>query len=121
RAVFTYLQGAPDRLRLDREAINLWWHRLSVRFDTLWSDAYFPWLWSLPERFDSLEAARDWARKLAQYGSEVLAQAEASMPVRAGRMYRSKVEAERVFWAMYYSEKNFGFVKERQDERAAKT
>lgn len=118
-AVFIYIQGAPANLRLDRDSINQWWRRLSTRFDSLWSDAYFPWLWSLPDQFDPFHAAKDWARMLAEFGREVLAEAEESMPVRSGRLYKSKVEAERAYWTFYYSDKNFGFVKEREDERSS--
>lgn len=120
-AVFTYLQGAPERLRFDREAINAWWQRLSSRFDVLWSDAFFPWLWSLPENFDPSLAAKEWVQRLAEFGQEVLAEAIASMPVRIGRAYRSQVEAQRVFWGLFYSDKNFAFMRERANERATNT
>lgn len=115
-AVFIYLEGAPPSLRLDRDSINAWWRRLSVRYDSLWSDAYFPWLWSLPEDIDPFQAAKKWARMLAEFGKEVLAEAEDTMPVRIGRFYKSRVEAERAYWALFFSDKNFGFAKERHDD-----
>ena len=119
RSALVYLMGAPQKPQSERDTAQLWWQKLSARFDALWSDTYFPWLWSLPDKVDDLEAARDWSQRLLEVARQVLHEAEKALPQRTGRAYRAKVEAERAFWTSFYSEKHFGFLKEWKNERAA--
>ncbi len=112
-AVFAYLEGAPDRIMYDRDSAQAWWDRLARRFDNLWSDDYFPWLWSVPEPFDEQDVLnRVWALKLRDHALRVLREVERAMPSHAGRRYRSSVLAERVFWGCLYRKDNFPFFKE---------
>lgn len=115
-AVFMYLQGAPDRLKFDTESSE-WWTRSGRRFESLWSQEYFPWLWSLPESFDQEQALTHWATLLRDHGLTVLREVYASMPVHEGRRWRSRSMSERRFWGALYH--HFPQLKEVQHEHGA--
>ncbi len=97
-AVFTLLEGAPERLQLDRDAIDAWWRKLQSRFDALWSDDYFPWLWSVAEDFDRGEEERRWLERLKRHAETILKEAWSRLPIRHGRSFASRVAAERKFY-----------------------
>jgi len=109
-AVFKYLEGAPETIQFDRVSAKAWWQRFSGRFSSLWSQDYFPWLWSVPDPFDEESVLTEWVKLLRDRGLAVLSEATAVLPRRAGRQYRALVEAERTFWAALY--RAFPFVKE---------
>lgn len=96
-AVFSLL-GAPERLQLDRDAIDAWWRKLQSRFDALWSDDYFPWLWSVAEDFDRGEEERRWLERLKKHAETILKEAWFQLPLRNGRSFASRVAAERKFY-----------------------
>ncbi len=95
-AVFALLEGGPEDLRLDRDAIQAWWAAAARRFESLWTADYFPWLWRVPDDFDRARCERDWAKRLRAHALRVLAEAEAGLPARSGRRYRARVAAERI-------------------------
>lgn len=109
-AVFAYLQGGPNKIQFDDPFDQATWERFQRSFETAWSDAFFPWLWSVPEPIDEELALRQWAEKLKSFALEVLRQVEHAMPSHAGRNYKAKVVAERRFYAGLF--KNFPFLKE---------
>jgi CRISPR system Cascade subunit CasA len=113
--VLTYLGAAGGAA--DRDAAQAWWRRFAVRFEELWSDAFFPWLWSVPEPFDPDAVLGAWARRLRDFALQVLREAEAALPAHQGRQYRALVMAERRFYQALYGKDNFGFLKEESDER----
>lgn len=102
-AVFTYLQGAPEKLKLDREAVVAWWTRCEARFESLWSDAYFPWLWSRPDDLDTTAELGEWTLLLYDHARTVLREVEDSMPSRAGRTYRARTRAEQRLRSALYT------------------
>lgn len=116
-AVLVYLSATTENPSLERECIQAWWRRFATRFEDRWSHAYFPWLWSVPEPFDSESALTDWARQLRDIALAVLREAEAALPTRTGRRYRARALAERRFWAALYAKDNFAFLKEESHER----
>lgn len=116
-AVLAYLEGAPDRLQFDRDSAQAWWTRFGRRFETLWSEDYFPWLWSVPEPFDELTVLKEWTLHMRDLALTVLREVEQTMPVHAGLPYRTRVQAERRFWGALYN--TFPFLKEEKHERVA--
>lgn len=111
-AVFCYLQGAPETLKFDDARTQAIWERFARRFDNSWSDAFFPWLWAVPEPVDEQAALREWAQKLKTFAQEVLREVEAAMPSHTGRAFRAITAAERFFWYRLYD--SFSFLKEVQ-------
>ncbi len=119
-AVFSYLQGGPEHLRLDRDSIEGWWGHVSRDFETRWAPDYFPWLWETAERntSESREAASvEWARTLRDHALASLSEAEYSLPVRSGRHYRALVEGRRTFFRLLTNKNNFPFLKEDFNDR----
>lgn len=116
-AVLTYLEGAPEELRFDRESARSWWTQCAHRFETLWAEEYFPWLWSLPDSFEEHVQLRNWTLRMRDLGLEVLREVEASMPQRVGFAYRTRVRAEQRYWSSLYS--TFPWLKEEVDEHIA--
>lgn len=111
-AVFSFIEGGPDTIDFGSDSAQAWWSPYARRFEALWSAEYFPWLWSVPEPFDSAQVTREWAQRLCGHALTVLREAQEAMPGRVGRRYRARVQAERVFWGALYSEKHFPFLKE---------
>jgi len=118
-AVFAYIEGAPESIQFDRASAKAWWQRFSSRFTDLWSRDYFPWLWSVPDPFEEETVLNAWTRLLADRALAVLDEAAAAMPQRTGRQYRTRVQAERTFWAALYRE--LPHLKEEKHERIAST
>lgn len=114
-AVFTFMEGAPASIQFDRASAKAWWQRFSGRFTALWSEAYFPWLWSVPDPFEEEPVLKAWAGQLCDHALTVLGEASTVLPQRAGRPYRTRVQAERTFWAGLYRE--FPLLKEEKHER----
>ncbi|MGI6609734.1 MAG: type I-E CRISPR-associated protein Cse1/CasA [Limnochordia bacterium] len=115
-AVFSFLEGGPDTINYDSDSAQAWWTRYARRFEALWSVEYFPWLWSVPEAFDSGQILREWAQRLSKHALRVLREAQEAMPEREGRRYRARVQSDRVFWGALYSENNFPFLREERHE-----
>lgn len=120
-AVFSYLQGGPDHLRLDRDSIEGWWTRVSQHFEARWAHDYFPWLWAaaVRETPESREAALvEWAQTLRDHALASLSEAEHSLPMRSGRHYRAFVEGRRTFFRLLTNKNHFPFLKEEHNERS---
>lgn len=118
-AVLAYLSAAAEKAPLDRESIQAWWRRFSGQFEGWWSEAFFPWLWSVPEPFDDRTVLTEWVIRLRDGALTVLREAEQALPRHTGRQYRALVEAERRFWAALYAKNNFPFLKEEKHEHTA--
>ena len=115
-AAFTLIQGAPGVIKYDRDSAQAWWRRFATRFESLWSERYFPWLWSVEEPIDQDAALLQWATMLRDDAWLVFREVGNAMPMHAGRKYKTWVHAERAFWGALYSEANFPFLKEVQHE-----
>ncbi len=113
-AVLAYLTAAHPNWE-QRDSLQAWWRGVLNRFQQLWSDAFFPWLWSVPEPFDQLEMLRQWVLKLRDDALQTLREAEDALPSRIGQQYRARVAAERRFWASLYAKDTFPFL--RQEEK----
>jgi len=109
-AVFCYLQGGSEGIKLDRKSSQAWWDQTHQRYETLWNDDFFPWLWSLPEGFDLDEACKDWAARLRDHALVVLDETMLTMPSHTGHCYRAQTQAKRFFWGALY--KHFPMLKE---------
>ncbi len=116
-AVFVLMEGAPEKIAFERDSATAWWERYADRFEQLWSDAYFPWLWSVPEPFDHSEQALGWIRRLQGFAEIVLRDAERALPQHTGRYWHARVAAERAFYGALYH--NFPDLKEARHERTA--
>jgi len=116
-AVFALMQGAPEKLAFDDDTANAWWNRFATRFEALWSDDYFPWLWSLPAPLDKNEARLDWAGRLKRHAEIVLQEAEPALPRHTGRLWHTRVAAGRTFYGALY--KHFPDLKEARHEHIA--
>ncbi len=117
-ALFAHILGAPARLRLDDDFAGGSWPTWARRFEDLWSQQYFPWLWSIPEPLSRDEAIREWVEQLHEYALQVLLEAEESLPAHSGRKYQIQVRVRNIFWGAYYN--NFAFMRgEKGFERSA--
>ncbi|GAB4353070.1 MAG: hypothetical protein Kow0060_03240 [Methylohalobius crimeensis] len=116
-AVFAYLEGSPEKIQFDRDSAQDWWEKSQRRFNTLWSDDYFPWLWSVPEDFDEDSAHREWIERLRDHAFDVLNETREAMPAHSGRRWRSRTQAEGRFWGALYH--HFPQLKENRHDTAA--
>lgn len=116
-ALFAYIEGAPETIQFDRASAKAWWQRFSGRFASLWSQDYFPWLWAVPDPFEEEPLLKSWVKLLSDHALTVLHEASAAMPKRTGRLYRTQVQAERIYWSSLYRE--FPMLKEEKHERTA--
>lgn len=91
-----------------------WGKAIVEAFEREWSDAFFPWLWSASDEEDAEAALVAWARQLRDAGLEALGKAEASLPMHAGRRYKARTTARRVFWSRLLT--RFPCLKEERDE-----
>ncbi len=114
QAAFTLIQGAPSSIKYDRDSAQTWWRRFAARFESLWSERYFPWLWSVEEPIDHDAALLQWAKMLRDDAWLVFREVGEAMPMHAGRKYKTWVRAERAFWRALYNEGNFPFLKEKE-------
>lgn len=101
-AVFSYILGAPMELKWDHKFATSIWRNVERRYETLWSDQYFPWLLSLPENFEEEEALRSWLEILQTHAVSIIQDVEESLPNHTGRQYRVKTEVRTRFWGAYY-------------------
>ncbi|MDD2202420.1 MAG: type I-E CRISPR-associated protein Cse1/CasA [Firmicutes bacterium] len=108
-AVFAYVLGAPQKLDLDDAFGNSAWMRASRRFESGWSQEYFPWLFSVPEPFDDQEELRHWVEILRKHALTVLEEVEDGMANHSGRQYRILTEVRNRFWGAFY--RNFAFMR----------
>jgi CRISPR type I-E/ECOLI-associated protein CasA/Cse1 len=118
-ALFVLMQGAPAKLTFDDDTTSAWWQRFAGHFSSLWSDDYFPWLWTRPDSFDRAEARLDWARRLRVHAETVLHEAEQELPQHTGRSWHARVAAGRTFYGALYNQKNFPDLKEARHENIA--
>lgn len=109
-AVFCYVQGGAEEIKLDKKSSQAWWDQIQQKYERLWNDDFFPWLWSLPEGFDSDEARKAWAARLRGHALVVLNEAILTMPKHIGHRYRAETQARRFFWGALY--KHFPMLKE---------
>ncbi len=116
-AVFAIMQGAPEKLAFDDDTANAWWKRFTARFETLWSDDYFPWLWSLPDPLDKDQARLDWTDRIKRHAETVLQEAEQALPRHTGRLWHARVAAGRAFYGALH--KHFPDLKEARHEHIA--
>lgn len=92
-AILCLLQGAPEKLNYQDGRAD----GCLAEFDQLVDTAFFPDLWAAVEIEDADERKRLWARRLANFGRDILSHAEQSLPVPEGRRYRALAAAERIF------------------------
>lgn len=110
-AVLAYLSTAlTDRGSRDRDAAQAWLRRFTIRFESLWSDRFFPWLWAVPETADLETPLVAWAKQLQTMALAVLDEVEQTLPTHVGRRYRARVAAEQLFRAS--AAKHFPFLRE---------
>lgn len=109
-AVLTYMAAATSAT--DRDSFQTWWRGAAGRFQALWTDAFFNWLWSVPDPVDQRLALSQWARQLRDYALEVLREAERVLPKHVGRRFGARAAAERRFWTALYANGNFPFLRE---------
>lgn len=114
-AIFAFLEGGREELRLDRDVSQMWWGQFGSRFGQSWSEDFFPWLWSIVDPSDDESALRRWAEKLRTFALEVFREALLVMPERSGHRWRSRTRAERIFWGSI--NRNFPLLKEVGNER----
>lgn len=110
-AILAYLSAAlSDEHGRDRDAAQAWLRRFTERFETLWSDRFFPWLWAAPETADPATPLTSWAKTLRDLALGVLGDVEQALPTHVGRRYRARVAAERRFHTALV--RNFPLLKE---------
>ena len=114
-AVFSLLEGGPDKIKRDDSIVEAWWSHVSEDFEQRWSSRYFAWLWRAAEA--DTEEARDrarleWVHHLCQMALTSLSVAEKRLPQHHGRHYRAITEAHRTFYRMLYNKNNFPNLKE---------
>lgn len=113
-AIASYLEVGKGNLAQSAQVSYLWWSRWAGRFDDLWTDAYFPWLWRAEAPFGPWLTG--WAAQLRDWAWQVLTEAEQVMPHQAGRGYRNGLAAARAFDSALYAPKHFPFLKEARYE-----
>lgn len=101
-AVFSYLQGAPDDVKWDQNYSSSVWTSIERRFESLWSDEYFPWLFSLTESESEDAALERWINILRQHGLQVIEEAVQVLPSHTGRQYQVKTAIRSRFWGAYF-------------------
>lgn len=114
-ALFVALEGAPEQIKFDRDSAQAWWERFAASYTTAWSDAYFPWLWSMAEQFDADARLDEWTRLVRGHALRVLHDAFLALPQHRGRRWRTRSEAERVFIGAFYNQ--FPHLKEDRNDR----
>lgn len=98
-AVLVLLEGGPEQVKWekDQREIGDWWELTQGAFSGAWTAEYFPWLWGTVDETDDEAARLKWLRTVHHVGRQVLADALARFPEHAGRRYRARAAAERVF------------------------
>lgn len=118
-AVFAHILGAPDQLRLDDEFATAIWANLVREFEVKWSGKYFPWLFSVPEKFAQDQEIRRWVEILRDIALEVLEKVEAALPGHGGRTYRIRTQVRNRFWGGLY--RHFEFLRRENGEHTVST
>jgi len=108
------MEAGKGNLVRSAQVSYLSWSRWTGRFDDLWTDAYFPWLWRAEAPFGPWLTG--WAAQLRDWAWQVLTEAEQVMPHQAGRGYRNGLGAARAFDNALYAPKHFPFLKEARYE-----
>lgn len=116
-AVLTLLTGDSEKHKLGPNSVKEGWTRFAKLFEALWSDDFFPWLWSVPDSFDHETELKRWAVQLRGHALTVMGEAEHAAPQRAARRYRVRVQADRTFWGALH--RNFPFLKGERYEHGA--
>lgn len=98
RAIRTYLEGCPAEGK-PRKVVETWSDRWKTRFESLWMDEYFQFLWGTADDFEPEAIQAMWARALWKVAQMTLGEAMAAMPQHSGRRYYSRVGARRTLWA----------------------
>lgn len=101
-AFFAYLQAGRDKLDFDDATAQTTWERFGRHFEELWSDRYFPWLWSIPEPVDKDKALRDWVQYLKRLGEQLLDEIERTLPTHEGRRYKAITACRRFYYGRLY-------------------
>ena len=115
-AFFVAAEGAPDKLRFDRDSAAAWWVDVRRRFEQLWEPEYFPWLWRAALGNDTNKSLDDWHRMTARHAEAVLNATIDNLPGHTGRSYKIRVEAQRRFRGALLT--NFPNLKEESNETA---
>ena len=110
-ALRAYLQ-ADARTGPGRDAEEAWLRQIEERFEHLWSDRLFPWLWRHANDADLSALEQDWCLDLRDHARSVLSEAMATLPTRTGRRYQARTAADSRFWRSLYWKDNFPFLKE---------
>lgn len=116
-AIFLFLEGAPEQIKFERDSAQAWWGKSASRYTSLWSDAYFPWLWQTPHEFDLDDLLDDWRRLLRDHALAVLRHTFQAQPHHSGRRWRARTDSERVFFGAFF--KQFPHLKEDDHARTA--
>lgn len=103
-AVFSCLQGAPNEIKWDHKYSTSIWESIDGHYESLWSDDYFPWLFSVEEDEDPEEALHRWVSTLLKHALDAVKKVELQSPGRMGRQYRVKTTIRSRFWSAYYRE-----------------
>ena len=98
RALVTATEDAGP----ERDALRSWWGNLARAFEARWTDAFFPWLWEAAESPDADLALAGWVDRLRHAALDTLHRGTAALPRHAGRRYRARAAARRVFWSCLY-------------------
>ncbi|QZA33236.1 type I-E CRISPR-associated protein Cse1/CasA [Hydrogenibacillus sp. N12] len=101
-AVYALL-GNLERGGRENVTFKTWWERAAREYTAAWEDAFFPWLWSVPEDVSRDEALQEWTRKLYSIALEVLRETERRLPSKEGRRYQTVAAAERIFLGAFYN------------------
>lgn len=113
-AVFSYVLGGPEKLDFSDKFANSVWERTIEQFELRWSEAYFPWLFSVPEIFSEQKELLSWAKKLQKYALMVFKEVEDCMASHSSRWYRSRTEARKRLWGGFY--RNFDILRRERSE-----
>jgi CRISPR system Cascade subunit CasA len=96
-ALFALMEGGPSNWPdIHRREIGAWADLWLARYNVVWGQRYFPWLWTTIE--DGEEESRDrWLRQIKAYAEEILETALRTAPQRTGWRYRGKVRSRGLF------------------------
>lgn len=111
RALRSYLQ-AGEGVGVGLDADEAWITHAQERFEHLWSDELFPWLWQHGDDADPHQLETEWCPRLRDHARTVLDVATSTLPTHTGRRYHARVAADTRFWWSLYWKDNFPFLKE---------
>jgi CRISPR system Cascade subunit CasA len=97
-ALFTLYEAGRGSIDYGKREVGAWVGAVGKDFSRRWEEDYFPHLWRAAEEGADMEAlGYEWIHHLAAAGRVLLAAAEQSAPLPAGRHYRARVAAEARF------------------------